>query len=156
MTKLLVMVASVLSACGALPSVSPGDPQVPARPIPDGRWAGPQHEEVPDAVISLKRGSAHCDWESVWFRMSVGHWAIQRTIQLTCASMCATPSAGSRPEPLEPLTEAAEVPNAATYSGYSSGGVELWLGGVGDDAAYLVWEGVVERWLRAEPIIVCD
>ncbi|MCH7983676.1 MAG: hypothetical protein IIC28_06890 [Chloroflexi bacterium] len=50
----------------------------------------------------------------------------------------------------------ADLPVDAEYSGYMKNGVELWISQSQlDTAIYMVDGSSVERWPKAEPIILC-
>lgn len=50
-----------------------------------------------------------------------------------------------------------QLPPNAKYSGYKKGGVELWIDDTElDSAIYMVEGSIVERWPKADPIILCD
>ena len=123
-----------------------------------GTWVGPDGEPASEEEITVYQGLRHCGWESALF-LSVG-WPLGTT----AATAENSHQYLRDPDYVVPYVERlrtdldldTDLPADASFSGYRTDTVELWLAPSDqDDAAYLVYPDHVERWPRAEPAIGC-
>lgn len=148
------VIVLLLAACSGPPSEFTG---TWLRPDEEPADRGPREFEVRSLV-----GSDHCDWESVVF-LSIA-WPLGTTYE---AGPDAPPVrqyvrdvegdlGAAADRLLGELQLDAELPDDARDTGYHTGqGAELWLADDADVYVYLVVEGDVERWPRAEPAVAC-
>lgn len=153
-TVFVAAVGLVLAACGGPPSAFTGD------------WLGPDGEPADrgprEFEVRSFMGAEHCDWESVIF-LSVA-WPPGTTYTAGPGGppfrqyvRDAQGDLGAAADQLVGALELdAQLPDDAAATGYHTDtGAELWLGQDADEHVYLVVDGDVERWPRAEPPIAC-
>lgn len=106
-------------------------------------------------------GTEHCDLQSVLFLRIA--WPLgstySRTEGLNTTRQYVRDSADKISDELlrGVLDLNAELPDGASYTGYYTDDVQLWLGpDRGDRFVYVVGGGTVERWPRAVESIACE
>ncbi|MCH8910409.1 MAG: hypothetical protein IH867_06695 [Chloroflexi bacterium] len=116
-------------------------------------------ERVPKGTISTLTGLEHCGWESATLLhigsplgsvMESGRDTNQyiRDPEGVFIQLAARFRSTYEPD--------ADLPVDAEYSGYMKNGVELWISQSQlDTVIYMVDGSSVERWPKAEPIILC-
>jgi hypothetical protein len=152
--RTLVALCLVLAACGGPPGALTS-----TWLDPDGEPAdrGPEGFEV-----RAIRGPSHCDRENVVF-LTVA-WPLGTTSE---TDPDAPPTRQYVRDPHGDLGGAGQLagelnldvdlPSDARDTGYhTEEGAELWFGrDEGDDAVYIVTDGAVERWPRADEELAC-
>ncbi len=117
-------------------------------------------EHVPAEIIISLTGSEHCGWESATLLHigsplgSVNESGRDVNQYLRDPEGVFTRLTDRLRSTYEPN---ADLPSDAEFSGYVRDGVELWVSQSQiDKAIYMVDGARVERWPKAEPIILCD
>ena len=117
-------------------------------------------EHVPTEIIISHTGPEHCGWESATLLhigsplgsvMESGRDVNQYLRDPEGVFTQLTDRLRSTYDPN------ADLPSDAKFSGYVRDGVELWVSQSQiDNAIYMIDGSRVERWPKAEPIILCD
>jgi len=112
---------------------------------------------VSEEVINSYFGPKHCDTQTVVFL--VAGWPLgTSTSEVTRQRQYVRDVGHKLPPEVLPhtLDLDAQRPASARFSGFHTEKMELWLSPDDQDrAAYIVMEGVVERWPRATKPIYC-
>lgn len=115
----------------------------------EGDVAGQREWSNPDTgeVLLEIAGHEHCDWQTIRF--------LDLTLDGEPRQYVRDPlSLLPRGVLMTTLARDVELPAGAAFSGYRSGGLELWLT-PSDEAAFIVSSGGVERWPRAREPLGC-
>jgi len=106
-------------------------------------WSNPDTGEV---LLEIP-GHEHCDWQTVRF--------LDLTLDGEPRQYVRDPlSLLPRDALMTTLAREADLPADAAFSGYQSGGLELWLT-PSDEAAYIVSPDGIERWPRTREPLGC-
>ncbi len=126
--------------------------------FPGSRWYGPDGKEISQEanVINAITGPEHCDWQSA-VMMHVGWPLGHDAADISESRQYLRDPEGvfARGGLMSTFDANVELPPSATYTGYRTDFMELWLAERDDAAAYLVFADHVERWPRAEQPIAC-
>ena len=127
-------------------------------PYPGSRWYDPNGEDVSEGsnVINAITGPDHCNWESA-VMMHVGWPLGHDASDISEARQYLRDPEGLFQNGMLMTTFEAnvELPKGATYTGYQTEFMQLWLDSKDHTAAYLVFDDHVERWPRAQEVIAC-
>lgn len=136
-----------LSGCTGSPAA-----EVEYVDYPGPVWRDGERRAVSAEVLNVIRGPEHCGWGSAAI-LHVG-WPLGRESEnISQARLYVRDPHGVLPKDAvsTPGDLAAILPEDAQASGYATDGLELWISRSEiDEAVYLVTEGGVERWPRAE------
>ena len=119
---------------------------------PGNQWYGPEGEEIPkrSEIINVIVGPEHCEWQSATM-MHVGKPLGDPGGPGSFDLYIRDPERVMPQQPLmSKLVLDARLPEDASYSGYRTDFMELWLDPDNEGAAFLVFANHVERWPKAD------
>ncbi|MBN4064425.1 hypothetical protein JYU04_01665 [Dehalococcoides mccartyi] len=133
---------------------------MPPRPEYFGNWTTVDGSRVPLNALHTYAGPGHCDLEEITIMIlalplgNLGETG-RTSAQYIKDELGVLTEPGSRDD-LDGFESGIELPNAAEFSGYISGDMELWTIEAEMDSWIFVVEGeYVEKWPRIDPKIVC-
>lgn len=131
---------------------APLSADVEFEPYPGVQWYAPGGEPVPEESkrINAITGPEHCDWQSGVI-LHLRPEADDELKQYFRDPQRVFPQNNL----MASFDDDVELPESASYTGYRTHFMELWLDENDDSLAYLVFADHVEQWPASDGVIAC-